>query len=750
MKLRLLRAIRAVLLGGVLLTALHCGSDDGAAPSGGANDGGSSDGDPAVEAARDAATDGYVSPYGFDARPANPTCVAPKRPRAKDAAGVKLVKVYPNIATITPVALAKRPGVPKWYAVEQKGRIVSWDDNPAATTTSVVLDLTGKVDTQSTESGLLGLAFHPKFAQNGYAYVYYAHDAFTATSGVRVARFTSHDGGATFDPASEKILLDVRRLISNHLGGNLLFGPDGYLYIGLGDGTVSVAAQVTTGTCDADECSIFAGKMLRIDVDGGDPYAIPKTNPFAAGGGRPELFAWGFRNPWRWSFDRATGDLWLADVGEQSREEIDIVRNGGNYGWPWHEGTLCAELCVPEAIPPIYEIAHPGSFAITGGFVYRGTRIPQLQGAYVFGDWVLTTVWALTTDPLTGERTRLTIAPDGPPLYASAFGEQDDGEIVVAEWGSGTFWQVVPSAPVTAVDPFPQKLSQTGCVDPNDATKLAAGVIPYALNVPFWSDGADKERSFALPDSKTIDVKPDGDLDLPVGAVTMKTFRLGGKPVETRLFVRHDDGEWGGYSYEWDDAGKDATLLPDAKVKRVGTQDWTFPSRSECMRCHTAAAGRTLGLEASQLERLADYPGRPGRDQLDTLEHAALFTSAVPRGTALPAIDGSAAVEARARAYLHVGCANCHRPSGGTSVAMDLRFTTPLAATKACDVLPERGSMAITDARLLAPGDPSRSLLSRRPKALDVWRMPPVASRAVDAKGTALLDAWITGRAACP
>ena len=733
----------------VTLAALHCGGGDNAPAAPPAGDGGALEA--ALDTGVDAPADAASSPWGFDQRPPNPTCLAPKRPRPADGAGVKLVRVYPNVQTITPVALAKRPGVAKWYVVEQKGRIVSFDDNPAATAPSVVLDLLAKVDTQGTESGMLGLTFHPKFAQNGYAYVYYAHDGMTPTEGVRVSRFTSPDGGVTLDPATEKVILEIRRPIQNHLGGNVLFGPDGYLYVGLGDSTVSSAVQTLAGPCNATECTVFNGKMLRIDVDGGDPYAIPPGNPFASGvGGRPELFAWGFRNPWRWSFDRASGDLWLADVGESSREEIDIVKAGGNYGWPLSEGTLC-DTCLPQAIPPIYEIAHPDSHSITGGFVYRGSRIPQLQGAYVFGDFVLNKIWALVTDPLTGARTRLTLEPDGPPIYSSAFGETDDGEIIAAEWGSGTFWQLVPSAPVTGADPFPQKLSLTGCVNPKEPTKPASGVIPYAVNVPFWSDGAEKERWFAVPDGKTIAVKEGGDLELPVGSVTMKTFRLGGKPVETRLFVRHDDGDWGGYSFEWNDAGTDATLLPDAKVKRVGTQSWTFPSRSDCMRCHTTAAGRTLGLEAAQLERTADYPGRPGRDQLDTLTHAGLFTVPPPRGAALPALDGAATTESRARAYLHVSCSGCHRPGGGSGTAMDLRFTTPLAATKTCNVVPERGSMAIADARLLAPGEPTRSLLVRRPQALDVWRMPPLASRVVDTQGTALLGAWIgTVSFACP
>lgn len=727
-----------------LVALIHCGGDDGAAPTTTATDGGAPDSN------GEATADAGDSPYGFDERPANATCLAPKRPRPPSASGVTLERVYPNIVTDRPVVLTKRVGVPRWYVVEQPGRIVSFDDVPNVATTQVVLDLRAKVDTQAYESGLLGLAFHPKFATNGYAYVYYAHDGGTPSEGVRVARFTSTDGGITLDPTTEKTILEVHRGIQNHLGGNVLFGPDGYLYVGLGDATDSASAQLLDGACDGEGCRVFGGKILRLDVDGGDPYAIPSGNPLAKGGGRGEIFAWGFRNPWRWTFDRATGALWLADVGESRREEIDLVQGGGNYGWPVHEGSLCDADCLPEHVPPLFDVAHPTSHSITGGFVYRGAALPRLRGSYVFGDFVLNKVWALVTDATTGARSMVTLNANGPAIYNSSFAETDAGEIVAVDWGGGSFWQLVADGPPAPPESFPTKLSETGCVDPKAPHELAEGVIPYSVNVPFWSDGATKERAFAIPDGTRISVRSDGDLDLPIGSVTMKTFLVGGKRIETRLFVRHEDGDWGGYTYEWDDAEQDAVLLADAKVKRVGTQDWELPSRVDCMRCHSAGAGRTLGLEAAQLERRSDYPGRPARDQLDTLVHAGFFDAPVPRGAALPEADGAAPVEARARAYLHASCSNCHRPAGGSTSLLDLRFATPLAAMNACDVAPTRGGMGITNARLLAPSDPARSLLVRRPKALDVWRMPPIASHVVDVQGTDLVAAWIAGTASCP
>ncbi|MGC4079549.1 MAG: hypothetical protein QM702_21410 [Rubrivivax sp.] len=238
--------------------------------------------------------------------------------------------------------------------------------------------------------------------------------------------------------------------------------------------------------------------------------------------------------------------------------------------------------------------------------------------------------------------------------------------------------------------------------------------------------------------------------DLPKGSVVAKTFSIGQKRVETRLFVRHDDGDWAGYSYEWNDAETDATLLPGGKVKSVGGQDWTYPGRADCPRCHTTAAGRTLGLEIAQLGRTFDYPGRPARDQLATLGHIGVFAADPPKIPALPAPDGMGPAEARARAYLHSNCSFCHRPDGPTAAQMDLRFSTPFAQTKTCNVAPTRGDLGIAGAAIVKPGATSSSVLSKRAHATDFSRMPPLAIKKVDVAGTKTIDDWIGGLTGCP
>ncbi len=717
----------------------HCGGDEPAAvrPA-----------EAAAPDAVDAAEGASPAPFGLDVRPTNATCKTPPRPSG--GTGAKVVAAYPQLPQLVdPVAIQKVPGAAKWWVVERAGRVLTFDAVPTAAILTPALDIRPKVEAVYLEAGFLGLAAHPKFAQNGFVYAYYTRNGGATNFGVRLSRFHSTDGGLTFDPASEKVLLDVARNVVEHVGGHVAFGPDGFLYLGLGDESYRADAQNTADVaCDDAACPVLRGKVLRIDVDSGDPYGIPATNPFAGGGGRKELFAWGFRNPWRWSFDRATGDLWLGDVGEDAFEEIDRIAPGGNYGWPLLEGRSClkpGECDGKGFVEPVAVIPHPEALALVVGPVYRGTKIPTLVGSLLYGDEVNGTQWALVANPVTGALEPKVLNPSGPLAYVTSYGEDTDGEVFMVDY-SGHVFTVVPDATV-ATNPLPERLSATGCVDGADATRAAAGLIPYGVLAPFWSDGATKERYLAIPDGQSVGVAADGDLDLPVNSVTMKTFAVGGKRIETRLFVRHDDGEWAGYSYEWNDAQTDAFLLPAGKTKAVGAETWTFPSRSECLRCHTKAAGRTLGLELAQLARPFDYPGRPARDQLATLDHVGLFTTrvpALPSGVSpLAAYDSAAPIDARARSYLHANCASCHRPDGGTAATMDLRFGTPIAAARLCNALPQRGDLGIAGAALVKPGAPAQSLVSHRMHALDFSRMPPITVRRVDTEGSALVDQWI-------
>jgi len=235
----------------------------------------------------------------------------------------------------------------------------------------------------------------------------------------------------------------------------------------------------------------------------------------------------------------------------------------------------------------------------------------------------------------------------------------------------------------------------------------------------------------------------------------VKNFTVGGKRIETRLFMRHDDGGWAGYTYEWLDDESDALLLPSGKRKTVGSQSWYYPARSECVFCHSEAAGRTLGPEIGQLNGDFVYPSTNRiSNQLHTLEHIGMFaaplSAPVDQLAVYPDPLGTAPVDARARAYLHANCSHCHRPQGPGIVDMDLRFATPFSDTKTCNVDPVQGDLGVAGAKRITPGAPAKSVLSLRPHSPAANRMPPLASSVVDDKGLQAIDAWITSLTACP
>jgi uncharacterized repeat protein (TIGR03806 family) len=682
--------------------------------------------------------------------PTNANCVAPPRP----SASVTLSQAFSSLpAFSSPLLMQQAPAdARRWYVVEKGGRLYWFDNNSAVTTRNLFIDLTNVVDARS-EGGLLGMAFHPAFASNGYIYLSYTtSDNPVNDNGAnfrsRISRFTVSSDRNTLLPASELNLLTFAQPFDNHNGGHIAFGADGLLYIGFGDGGSGGDPQNNGQRLDT-----WLGKFLRIDVDNGTPYAIPPTNPFAGGGGLPEIYAWGFRNPWRWSFDRDSGELWAGDVGQGSWEEVDKVTLGGNYGWRYREGAHCyspSSNC-PTAglIDPVVEYGHSnGRCSITGGYVYRGNNVPALRGHYVFGDFCTGEVWGLPQ----GSNSAQPLASSG--LAISSFGEGNDGEVYVIGYGNGRLYRIAPGS--GAPGGIAQRLTDTGCVNPANATQPAAGLIAYDINAPFWSDGASKDRFMALPSGTRMHIESNHDWTFPVGTILMKHFALGGRLIETRLFMRHPDGEWGGYSYEWDVAQTDALLVPNGKSVTIGGQSWRYPSGGECLRCHTAASGRALGPETGQMNRSFAHPVTGVQaNQLSTYEQLGLFDAPLAGPPAsLPAFPSpsntGAPLEQRARSYLHANCSHCHRPNGPTPVAMDLRYDTALAATATCNVVPQEGNLGVSGARLILPGDPARSVVALRMRALDTNRMPPLASSVVDADGAALIESWIVALTSCP
>lgn len=709
---------------------------------------------------------------GLDSRPSNNACLAGDVP---DSATVSLAveRAFSGLpAFIGPVLMLQEPAsTARWYVAQKTGAVYVFDNQPNVTARREFINVGSQIavdpNNANDERGLLGMAFHPDYPANPRVYLYY-----TATSAgqpvSRVVEYQSRDGGQTLDATSGLTILQTYQPEANHNGGHIVFGPDGFLYIGVGDGGGGGDAHGTIG--NGQRLSTLLGKMLRIDVNGstaGARYAIPATNPYAGGGlcnndvgaftaSCPEIYAYGFRNPWRFSFDRVSNELWVGDVGQNTWEEVNRVVSGGNYGWRCREGAHAFNAtCGANAgssIDPVAEYSHAQGASITGGFVYRGTAIPALAGRFVFGDFASGRIWHVGRDAAPTQQ--FTSGFDS-GLNISSFAEDAAGELYIVNY-AGTLHRL-RAGTATSGRVFPTQLSATGCVGTGNATQPAAGLIPYAPNAPFWSDGAAKERFLALPDGQRISVNGEGDFEFPSGSVLVKNFRIGARLVETRLFMRHNGGEWAGYTYEWNAQGTDATRVIGGKSVQVAGQNWLFPSEAQCLLCHTSAAGRTLGLEISQLNGQFAYAatGRSA-NQLNTLNQIGLLSPPLAQPVAqLPAMPdplGSVGtVTERARAYLHVNCSNCHRPGGGTPVNMDLRYTTSLAATNACEAIPVR-NLGVSGARIIAVGgtDPaSRSLLVLRPERIDAESMPPLQPRSVDAAGTALLRSWINSLTSC-
>lgn len=374
--------------------------------------------------------------------------------------------------------------------------------------------------------------------------------------------------------------------------------------------------------------------------------------------------------------------------------------------------------------------------------------MPSLVGTYIYGDYGSGNIWALTYDADNKPTPRVIATVAGGSLVS--FAQGNDGEVYTVQI-SGAISKLVPSA-APPPDMFPKLLSETGCVDPTAPARPAPSMIPYEINAPLWSDGADKRRHFAIPDGTTIMVNAEQDWVLPIGSVTMKTFAVGGTPVETRLFMRHDDGGWAGYTYEWNEDGTDATLLPAGKTKVLtAAAAWAYPSRNQCIQCHSVAAGGTLGLETAQLNRDAVYPSTNRiSSQLATLEHIGVLATALPpEPPRLADPESGDPLEARARAYLHANCSHCHRPMGGGQGTMDLRYTQLLQNTMTCGVDNTQGAVGGAT-RLIVAGQPEDSILSLRMHATDSKRMPPVSVTVIDAVGTMVVDNWISSLTACP
>ena len=688
-----------------------------------------------------------VAAFGLDARPGNSTCRAVAPP---DNAGIRLQRVYAGLQLSNITALAQPPGNgDSWYFTTRAGLIGRFSNSPDVSQFSTVLDLRDVV-TIPNDGGLIQLVFHPDFPADRRFFVNYSvapADGVSSTDNV-ISSFRLASNDLDVEPGSETVLLRLPRG-RYHQGGHMAFDRDGLLHIGFGDGT-----EQGDPDGNAQNPDDLRGKILRIDVDAATPYRIPADNPFAGSGGSPreEIYATGLRNPFRGDIDPESGQHFVADVGRVLREEVSAVVAGSNLGWNIKEGTTCHSeqygLCSdPVLVDPLVEYDRSdGNCAIIGGYFYRGQAIPQLVGRYLFADFCTSKISAVEFGE-GGRAFELSLLSGGAGVgRISTFAKDVEGELYVAT--GAQIHKILPAAAAAENAGPAAVLSQTGCFDTQDATRPAPGLIPYDLQAALWSDGATKRRWMALPDGATIDLAGDGDFLFPAGTVLVKEFSIGDEPVETRLLMRDDSGAWSGYSYEWE--GNDAFLLPAGKEKVLDNgQTWHFPSRGECLRCHTSEANVSLGPEIAQLNGdLLYMQTNRLANQLATLDHIGVFSAGIPAAPQqLPALAGlddtHQALARRARSYLHSNCSGCHRGEGATQSNMDLRFTASRQQMNVCNVDPSFGDLGIAGAKLIAPGRSDLSILPTRPSRTNpLERMPPLGVAIVHDLGVSTLRAW--------
>lgn len=659
---------------------------------------------------------------------------------------VQLTNAFPALVFDQPVLLTAPPdGTDRIVVVEQPGRVRIFANDANVTAMATLLDLSGQVQFGG-EEGLLGLAFHPDFASNGWFYVYY-----TAGSPRRsvLSRFTIGPDPNVAEPASEQILLEVAEPYSNHNAGSLAFGPDGKLYVACGDGGSGNDPQNNAQSLDN-----LLGKILRLEADG----SVPPDNPFVGQGGgvREEIWAYGLRNPWRTSFDHATGRLWVGDVGQGAQEEIDVIERGANFGWRVFEGTR--GNVNPTGLPasaftsPVLAYGRSEGAAVVGGYVYRGSAVPALLGAYVYADFVSGNVWALVYDGIQAVQNTLVAQTNSP----ASFGEDEGGELYVCCF-DGAIRRFVPASGGVPVA-MPTLLSATGLFADTASLTPAPGVLEYAVNAPLWSDGAEKRRWLALPGPSRIQFAAEGAFVFPIGTALVKHFELPTGPgssvrIETRVLLHQLDG-WQGYTYLWNANGSDADLVDAAGADVSYTVDlgsgahaqaWHLPSRAECLSCHTSAAGRVLGLQAGQLNRDFAFALRAD-NQLRAWNHIGLFTADTGEHGTYAAWpdphDATEALDDRARAWLAANCSQCHRPLGPAPVDLDLRYATAGAAMQlfgVTAVTPVPGGAGLR-AQL---GSHAASDLWLRAGRRDAYGMPPLGSALVDPRAQQLLADWL-------
>ncbi len=722
---------------------------------------------------------------------------------------------FPNLTFYEPTQIIKYPGQNKLTVACKNGIIWIFNNDPAVTTKTAFLDITAKVK-DFNDGGLLSFVYHPEFGvpaspNRGYLYVWYRYIPNQAHTGdeayMRLSRFTLADGASTILSSSEYVLIQQYDRQNWHNGGQLNFGADGFLYFSIGDEGGSNDQYNVTQQTD----KFFYGGVHRIDVNqsgvnshtirkqptmqatppSGWPnsytqgYYIPNDNPWldVAGTKLEEFYALGVRSPYRMSIDAITGNIFVADVGDGTQEEIDIIEKGGNYQWPYMEGVANGPKTKPATLigtdkTPLYTYARSVGTCIIGGFVYRGSMFPSLVGKYIYGDYTAKNISYLNIGSGTSSTaTYLFPVPavgTGDQAKLTSFGTDDQGNIFFSSMfnfnsDGGKIFKFKASGGSTTL---PATLSATNAFTNLATLTPAPGIIPFDVNTPLWSDGAAKQRWVAIPNdgshnttAEKIIFSEEGNWVFPAGTVLIKHFDLPVnannpslvKRVETRFIILGANNSAYGITYKWNDEGTEAYLLPGADTRvipvteadgSVRNQTWTFPSRSDCFTCHTSNSNFVLGMKTRQLNKEILYP-TTGRisNQIETFSSLGIFdqtianTSLLPKSVSLD--DLFATTEHKIRSYIDANCSSCHRPNGVTA-AFDARSMTALHDQNMINATVQ-SQASVPGSIVVKPGDILNSEIHKRDASLAPNQMPPLAKSINDAAYLSTLTNWING-----
>jgi len=679
--------------------------------------------------------------------------------------GFGLSNIFPGIRFESPVVVTSPRGeTNRVFVVERTGKIFVIP-NLARPEKVLFLDLTEGLNSTYMEMGLLGMAFHPRFKVNGYFFVFRTMAGGTFS----VSRFQCPDPDASeVQKGTETLILSQNDSSELHNGGDLKFGPDGYLYISVGYDGIPESRRNASQYLD----QAFFGGIFRIDVDqnagnlrpnGHDsplgPYLVPNDNPFIGFQTynhqvlnqrtlRTEFFALGMRNPWRMNFDPVTGALYVGDVGGGRFEEVNKVVKGGNYGWPHLEGNA-GSFATPN-LPPQFQYNHGyGSDegnAVVGGVVYRGA-IASIHGQYVFADYVSGHVWAGNPAVTGGKLNRLFTKP-GISCFAY---DPRNSEILAANYLDGTVNSLVFAKPSSNL--IPPDLSATRLFSNLRTLKPSDGVVPYSINNPFWSDNAFKTRWAFLPRTLQEISLTNSRFELPAGSVFIKHFELemtngvatSRRRLETRVLVRNTNGVYG-VTYRWGKNPTNAFLVSDAGMDeefsifdggKLRKQVWRYPSQRDCRLCHTPEAGYILGFKPSQLIK-------PGSCEISFNGAKLDMADCEPVTPVVPFVDAGFPLQYKVRSYFDVNCSQCHFEEGFVpATSWDARMTTPIHEAGIVNGKVYLGPLTPSE-RMIKPGAPDDSKILRRISKLDLYqKMPPVGHTTLNTTAISSVKKWI-------